>query len=159
SMSAKLEDALLALGADANGGGVTTAFDSPSDASISLATANKIYLVVRRADGADVVVVPDGRGVTLGPAPGSTTRLPDARVSRCQATIRRKSGTLVLEDHGSRNGTSINERRLKGGQARLWGGDVLRLGGIEIVVAVACGPQESSVANDPERGGPHGELG
>jgi pSer/pThr/pTyr-binding forkhead associated (FHA) protein len=80
------------------------------------------------------VVLPDG---TKYPLEGATVRvgrdglaelaLPtDTKVSRIHAEFRSEKGQWVLADLGSRNGTTVNQRRI--GDHPLKNGDVIALG-------------------------------
>ena len=65
--------------------------------------------------------------VTLGRAPGCSVLLDDPTVSSRHARLSPQGGRLVVEDVGSRNGTLVNGRRVKGA-TELSVGDRLSLG-------------------------------
>lgn len=52
--------------------------------------------------------------VTVGRAPGCSVLLDDPTVSSRHARLSPQGGRLVVEDVGSRNGTLVNGRRVKG---------------------------------------------
>ncbi|KYG02145.1 transcriptional regulator, partial [Sorangium cellulosum] len=96
-------------------------------------------LIVRTGDGAARVIdLTDGDAVAIGRAPESTVCVDDPRVSRNHARIARRGDALELVDLGSRNGTSVNGAAVRGGERLLAGGDVIRVGPAEIVVAIAA---------------------
>jgi two-component system, NtrC family, response regulator AtoC len=101
-------------------------------------TGFKVYLLLRGEDDSTRVVdVPDGHTVLFGRAPECTVRIDDARASRQHAELRRSGRDLAVIDLGSRNGTKINGRRIRGETAPIGGGDVIRIGPIEAIVATA----------------------
>ena len=68
--------------------------------------------------------------MTIGRDRTNAITVDDPLVSRVHCTVRRIRQGWYIEDAGSRNGTWINERRLKPGKAvRLAPGDIIRLGG------------------------------
>ena len=64
---------------------------------------------------------------TVGRAPGCTVLLDDPTVSSRHARLSPQGGRLVLDDLGSRNGTLVNGRRVKG-PTELSPGDRLGVG-------------------------------
>ncbi len=56
----------------------------------------------------------DDREATLGRAPGCEVLLDDPTVSSRHAVLSPRGGRLLVDDLGSRNGTLLNGRRLKG---------------------------------------------
>jgi two-component system response regulator AtoC len=100
-------------------------------------TGFRAYLLVRIGDETRVVDVPDGGAVLFGRAPEATVVVDDARASRRHAELRRDGRELEIVDLGSRNGTKLNEKRLRGEAAPVVGGDVVRVGGVEAIVATA----------------------
>lgn len=71
--------------------------------------------------------------VTIGRARDSDIALPGRRLSRHHAEIRRTAEGLVLRDLGSRNGTRLNGKLVRG-DTPLRPGDVIRLGGCKLTV-------------------------
>jgi DNA-binding NtrC family response regulator len=108
----------------------------PGDAPAALG-GYRVYLLVREGDATRVVDVPDGQSVFFGRAPESDVRVDDARASRRHAELRRNGRELAIVDLGSRNGTKLNEKRLRGESATVVGGDVIRVGPVEAIVATA----------------------
>ncbi|WP_437282954.1 sigma 54-interacting transcriptional regulator [Sorangium sp. So ce375] len=99
------------------------------------------WLIVRAGDGAARVIdLADGDVASVGRAPESTVCVDDPRVSRNHARVARQGHTVALVDLGSRNGTSVNGAVVRGAERALAGGDVVRVGPAEIVVAIAAPP-------------------
>jgi DNA-binding NtrC family response regulator len=101
--------------------------------------ATRAYLILRTdAGGTQVIEVPQqgSSPAVIGRDAGATLRIEDSRVSRNHARIGWDEGALVIEDLGSRNGTTLNGETLRGGTRTLRGGDNIRIGGGEVAVAV-----------------------
>ncbi|HEX4340107.1 MAG TPA: sigma 54-interacting transcriptional regulator [Polyangiaceae bacterium] len=81
--------------------------------------------------------IADGEAVLFGRAPEAGVRIDDTRASRRHAELRRVGRDLTIVDLGSRNGTKVNEKRLRGESSPVVGGDVIRVGGVEAIVATA----------------------
>jgi pSer/pThr/pTyr-binding forkhead associated (FHA) protein len=75
-----------------------------------------------------------GRAMTCG------LRLDDPKVSRQHATLEPLDSVLLVYDHGSLNGTWVNDARIVG-SAVLRAGDRLRIGGSEFVVTESDDPR------------------
>lgn len=66
-------------------------------------------------DGRDRrVVLLEGDRLTVGSAPDNDLVIDETSVSRVHAVVQQLSGRWFIEDCGSRNGTSVNQRRLTG---------------------------------------------
>ncbi|MBI5956234.1 MAG: DUF3662 and FHA domain-containing protein [Chloroflexi bacterium] len=76
----------------------------------------------------------DKASVSLGRSLDNDVVLEDSRVSRHHARVRREGKGFVLEDLGSANGTWVNGKAVTRG--RVADGDVLSLGGLELVFQV-----------------------
>lgn len=74
-----------------------------------------------------------GPRTTLGRSDRNAIVLDDAFVSGEHASISREDGRLLLTDHGSTNGTIVNEKPVQG-QVPLGPGDVIRIGEIRLRV-------------------------
>jgi transcriptional regulator with PAS, ATPase and Fis domain len=109
----------------------------------------RAYLVVRRDERAQVVEVPDHEGVVIGRATDAQISIDDARASRRHARVFWSAGQLLVEDLESRNGTFVNSRELRGAHRPVGAGDSIRVGGLEVVVAVV-----SSASRDPSQDPP-----
>ncbi|WP_437738311.1 sigma 54-interacting transcriptional regulator [Sorangium sp. So ce1335] len=121
------------------GAEVATELDAAEGAPGERAPEGQASLIVRAGDGAARVIdLADGDVVAIGRAPESTICLDDARVSRNHARLARRGRALVLADLGSRNGTSVNGAVVRGAERPLAGGDVIRVGPADIVVAIAA---------------------
>jgi two-component system, NtrC family, response regulator AtoC len=104
----------------------------PSD----FAGSTRAYLVVQRNERVEVVEVPDETEVGIGRGTESQVAIDDARVSRRHARVMWSAGQLLVEDLGSRNGTFVNSHELRGQSRPVGAGDTIRVGGLEVVVAV-----------------------
>lgn len=76
----------------------------------------------------------EARGeLTVGRGPGNSLLLDDLKVSRHHATLLSERGRLTIVDAGSRNGTWVNDERIREERA-LRDGDRVRIGGSEMRV-------------------------
>jgi two-component system response regulator AtoC len=100
---------------------------------------SSIFLVVRRGGAVSVVDVAEGELVSFGRSADCRIVIDETKVSRQHALLRRIGTTVTLEDLGSRNGTWLNGRRLDPGAVAVAGGDVIRVGSAEAVLAVTEG--------------------
>jgi transcriptional regulator of acetoin/glycerol metabolism len=94
-----------------------------------------VYLLVRSESRDEVLVVEDGAQLSFGRTSRAAVRLNSELVSREHARLTRAGGLLEIEDLRSRNGTFVNDRRIEV-PTRLRAGSVVRIGGMQIVVAV-----------------------
>ncbi|WP_437747506.1 sigma 54-interacting transcriptional regulator [Sorangium sp. So ce302] len=118
---------------------VATELDAAESPPSERTPQGQASLIVRAGDGAARVIdLTDGDVVAVGRAPESTVCVDDARVSRNHARVARRGQTVALVDLGSRNGTSVNGAVVRGAERALAGGDVIRIGPAEIVVAIAA---------------------
>src|SRR5271156_5655026 len=84
-------------------------------------------------DGGERILEFDASRITLG-RPGETEKpdadlSPDSHVSRQHAVLLAKDGALWLTDAGSRSGTQVNGREIRGqGEWRLWPEDFVQIG-------------------------------
>jgi FHA domain-containing protein len=93
----------------------------------------------------------DERGGTIGRADGNALVLPDPDriVSRTHATIAFRAGGYVIRDLGSTSPVQVNGQSLgKGSEARLAGGDEIRIGGYTLRV-LADIPKAARAAPPP----------
>ena len=88
---------------------------------------SKSYLVIERGLAGERVFHLQSR-LTIGRAPESDIHLPDPSVSRQHALVYIEDEKAILEDMGSRNGTYVNEERVK--KVVLSNGDVVRIGNV-----------------------------
>ncbi|HEX4476245.1 MAG TPA: sigma 54-interacting transcriptional regulator [Polyangiaceae bacterium] len=118
-----------------------TAFDPGTAAEaadgVAAGIGFRVYLLVREGEKTRVVDVPDAGSVIFGRAPEASVRIDDNRASRRHAELRRNGRELVIIDLGSRNGTKVNDRRLRDESLAVVGGDVIKVGPIEALVATA----------------------
>ncbi len=90
-------------------------------------------LLVRLPDRTAAVTVEPGKTVVVGRGADADIVVDDSRVSRAQAVFRLQAGVLVVEDLGSRNGTRVGDRVLRGEAMALKSGDGIVVGSAEIV--------------------------
>jgi predicted component of type VI protein secretion system len=90
--------------------------------------------------------------VTIGRQADNTIVLSDPQVSRHHAVISWQSGTYVITDLGSANGTYVNEKRIAA-QRELRRGYVLRMGNtvLDVFLAPAIPPAPASIADSAAR--------
>jgi hypothetical protein len=74
-----------------------------------------------------------GSTLSVGRGPASDLRLEDQYVSAKHATVVNDKDGLFVTDHGSTNGTYVNEKRIEG-RTRLKRGDVVQFGGFVLEV-------------------------
>ena len=86
----------------------------------------KAELIGLDNDGPEIELVWDKLPVVIGRNPQADVRLDDRWVSRVHCEISQISGTLLVRDLGSRNGTLVNGRPVT--EAHLLPGDRLTLG-------------------------------
>ena len=92
----------------------------------------------------------DGSRLMIGRVDDNDLQLVDDRVSRHHAVLERKDGgRLVLRDLDSRNGTYVDGVRLSGAR-ELTGGELLRVGGVEL--RVEAEPLPEVPLPEPEEG-------
>lgn len=85
----------------------------------------KSYLVIDRGLAGKRVFHWESR-LTIGRAPESDIHLPNPSISREHAIAHVEDEKAIFEDMGSRNGTHVNEERVK--KAVLSSNDVVRVG-------------------------------
>jgi two-component system, NtrC family, response regulator AtoC len=105
------------------------------------------YLVMRRPGGNQVIDVDDGADIVIGRSSAATVLIDDPKVSREHARIVRRGGVLQLVDLGSRNGTRVNGKTVRGQTVPLSSGDTIAVGQAEILVAATAGQRDR---RDPE---------
>ena len=103
---------------------------------------SRSYLVVRRPEGNQVIDVDDGAELVVGRSSSATVRIDDPKVSREHARILRRGGALQLVDLGSRNGTRLNGKTVRGESVPLASGDTIQVGEAEILVAETAGQRD-----------------
>lgn len=89
----------------------------------------RLVLSPRGADAGQTEYEFDQDRILLGRGAGTDVRLPDASVSVKHATIRLESSRYVIVDHGSTNGTRVNDQRIVPERAKpLRDGDTITIG-------------------------------
>jgi thioredoxin reductase (NADPH) len=81
----------------------------------------------------------DERLVSIGRAPDNSIELPDDAVSAYHGVIRCTPLGFLLEDHGSSNGTFVNDHRVQ--SHVLADGDAIQIGSVELRYLVDTPPQ------------------
>ena len=90
--------------------------------------ANVQLLPLHGLAGGPALELPPTGGLVIGRDPGDTgVRLRDPRASRRHAEVFCRDGAWFAKDLGSKNGTWINEKRIRG-ERELQAGDLLRVG-------------------------------
>jgi DNA-binding NtrC family response regulator/pSer/pThr/pTyr-binding forkhead associated (FHA) protein len=104
-------------------------------------------ILVRFRAHSRVIEVRDHEEVVIGRSSGATFVADDERVSRRHVRIVFREGALWASDLGSRNGTTLNRRRLDG-ERSLSPGDELAVGPVRVSV---CGPRNAApIASEDE---------
>lgn len=85
--------------------------------------------------------------ILLGRHVSADIRLSDGSVSRYHAVMTVSAGVWSITDLDSKAGTFVNDRRVK--QARLYPGDCIRLGSVQMYLARQSAPG----AERPQKGG------
>ncbi|NRA32937.1 MAG: sigma 54-interacting transcriptional regulator [Polyangiaceae bacterium] len=133
-------------------GEIPTDFDPGTAAGVvsGAPSSLRVYMLVHHADDVQVVDVPDGGSILLGRAPECAITLDDPKASRKHAIVARQGAEITLRDLGSRNGTKLNGVRLRDESAPVRGGDVVKIGEVETVVAWADRVEPSGGRVDQE---------
>jgi DNA-binding NtrC family response regulator len=133
---------------------VDTAIDTGAEGLAPPGASGRAYLVCHGEGGVQVVGLEDGASITLGRAPDADVRIDSPRVSRYHARVSRAGDELTVADLGSRNGTRVNRRVLRSGETRAHGGDVIKVGPLEAIVARAAPVAAAEDADEEEEDGP-----
>jgi two-component system, NtrC family, response regulator AtoC len=104
-----------------------------------------VVLMVRLPDRTDAVRLEEGKSIVVGRGENADIVVDHAKASRAHATIRLRAGVLFVEDLGSRNGTRVNDRVIRGESTVLRSGDRVIVGSAEIVASV---PESRGEAED-----------
>ena len=97
--------------------------------------AEQAYLVIREGSKwSDVFRLVPGHPVTIGRAPSNQIVIKDDRCSRAHAELFMADGRWTLRDLGSRNGTAVGKKLIKGDWV-LRRGDVIRIGHSRLMFA------------------------
>ncbi|MCG8555947.1 MAG: sigma 54-interacting transcriptional regulator [Proteobacteria bacterium] len=92
--------------------------------------------------------LPLGCDVSIGRSRSSAIQLDNPGVSRLHATLRcEPDGRIRLTDHGSRNGTFADGRRVQG-SVPLCSGAEVTVGGVRMLVVVQRSPEDERGSND-----------
>jgi two-component system response regulator AtoC len=97
---------------------------------------HEVFLVIQGPDRSSVLALADGDTVTFGRSRACTVHIDDDRVSRQHVRIQRQGASIVVTDLDSRNGTQVGGQRVQG-ERQVKGGDVVTVGPVAAVVAVA----------------------
>ncbi len=89
-------------------------------------------LTARSGEVAGAVIRLSEDDGTIGRREDNTYVIPDLRVSRVHASVKREAGSYVITDLGSSGGTEVNDEVISGPHA-LHHGDVIALGAVEFV--------------------------
>ncbi|RSM46412.1 FHA domain-containing protein [Amycolatopsis balhimycina DSM 5908] len=80
----------------------------------------------------------------IGRSANSDVQVQDSFISQCHAVVLHRDGRAILEDLGSKNGTTINERTVSS-PALLQHGDVIRVGRAEMRFEETAGNEQWDV--------------
>jgi DNA-binding NtrC family response regulator len=111
--------------------------------------ADRAVLVCSQAGGTFVVELRAGESVVLGRDPEGGIFVDQTTASRRHAKIGIEDGLLFVEDLGSRNGTWVNDRRLRKERVTIAGGACIRIAEFECVAGATSAGQRKS---DDEEG-------
>ncbi|MDA8039218.1 MAG: FHA domain-containing protein [Actinomycetota bacterium] len=112
--------------------------------------AGDSYLEVWQPSGVRLVPL-TGRVVTIGKSEANTLRIEtDPALSRAHAVIEQLGLIWCIRDLGSRNGTSVNGKRVTAQQA-LHPGDEIRVGRTRLVLRVTGGREPESETRRGDR--------
>lgn len=95
-----------------------------------------VRLVVASGRHQGSVIPVRGERFLIGRAPECRLRARSLLLSRTHAAIERQGERVVLRDLGSRNGTNVNGRILRGGSAALVNGDRVTIGPLHFIVEI-----------------------
>ncbi len=95
--------------------------------------------VLRSNDPAVVMRLPPGASRTIGRSPRADFVVDSPLLSRVHCRVSAADAGLAVEDLQSTNGTYVNSKRVE--QSQLRNGDRLRLGRLELTVAVEREPE------------------
>jgi transcriptional regulator with PAS, ATPase and Fis domain len=128
-----------------------TTFDAPADGASP--DGPRAYVSVAEGPASPLIVdLPRGAEVAIGRSRSSAVFVDDGAVSRTHATLRWDGGgTVVLTDYGSRNGTIVDARRVRG-SVSLGSGSEIVVGGARLVLVIA-GARTSGVDLEREPSG------
>jgi two-component system, NtrC family, response regulator AtoC len=107
-------------------------------------------LILRWSEGIEVRTLSEGEEITFGRSDEASFPIPDSRVSRLHARIKHERNAIWVEDLGSHNGTLLGRAVLRGQSKRAVGGDRVRIGPLEVVVATL------GEWTQPDKGEPEG---
>src|SRR5262245_34045844 len=118
--------------------GTTVAADTHAEAEEPPLDASTrcLLVVVSKVGETRTLEVTPGVEITFGRDEGATVRVDEERVSRLHARIYRSGGSVIVEDLNSRNGTRVNESKLRAARQELVGGNRIAVGSTEILVAI-----------------------
>jgi DNA-binding NtrC family response regulator len=108
--------------------------------ALSLSPAGpQAFLVVYLGGDTRIVPLAEGEEVTVGRARSATIHVDDEHISRLHTSVVRRGGDIIVTDQGSRNGTMVRGVRVER-ECRAMAGDVIRIGPLTAIVAVAAAP-------------------
>lgn len=94
-----------------------------------------------------IPIAPGREHVVIGRGSDNDITLSDRTISRVHAHLRVRAYYLEITDNASRNGTRVNGRPLTPGiPHRLYGGERVRLGDVDLHVVDATSAHDSCIA-------------
>src|SRR5688572_23092895 len=134
-----------------------TELDTDCAAPADFAGVTRAYVIVRSPERPQVTEVPPRGEVLIGRGTEATLQIDDARVSRRHARIHWSGSALMIEDLGSRNGTTVNADTLHGSAQAARAGDSIRIAGREMTVAILAPARAEATTEPPPAPGPAGQ--
>ena len=136
-----------------------TELETDSAAVQDFAGGAQAFLLLRGDGNHRTIEVPPGEELLVGRNKDCDVSLDDARASRAHASVFWDNGVLAVRDLGSRNGTLVNDMRLKEPSlARtLHAGDRIRVGSHELLVALVS-PNDARDSEPPSDSTAKSEL-
>ncbi|MBX3244395.1 MAG: FHA domain-containing protein [Acidobacteria bacterium] len=104
----------------------------------------QIRLIYIDEEGYEQTVLAGADPFTIGRLPSCDLSIQDERISREHCRIERSGKDVFVDDLGSSNGTTLNGNDLNY-RSSLYNGDVLNLGGLEIIVRIEAAEQAAPV--------------
>jgi len=126
-----------------------TELDTDGAAPADFSGVARAYVIVRSSEKPQVTEVPARGEVVIGRGTDATLQIDDARVSRRHARIHWSGSALMIEDLGSRNGTTVNADTLHGSAQPARAGDSIRIAGREMTVAILAPVSARSTTEPP----------
>lgn len=113
-------------------------------AAAPVVRADRAILVCIEGGRTFVVELKAGASIEIGRDPDCGIPVEQTTASRRHARIAIENGVLYVEDLGSRNGTWVNDRRLRGEKIPIGGGASIRIAEFECIAGAASAAEPKS---------------